>query len=154
MSNESTLPLTNLEERERVDELGEREYIEVLKNLIEIPKYLASLLVFLATATAAISRIAPVQSNGAGGVSVPVDPISLSDRVLFVIAMLLTVWVLFKGYSVVAHALHEMTRSGANSKDRRLERFSALRNGPYSQFVGLAMLPLGFWMVCLISMVW
>ncbi len=119
-----------------INDLHEKEYIEVLKNTLEVPKYLVSLIVFFATATAAISRLKS-------------SPALLLEKALFVAAMLLTFVAMLGGFRVVTHVLNEMTNPYDDPANTRSKRFTALRRGPYSEFVKWSLVPLLAWMVCL-----
>jgi len=123
-----------------LNDLDPKEYIEVLKNTLEVPKYLVSLTVFFATATGAISRL----KSG---------PVSTLEKWIFVLAMGLTFFAMLSGFRVVSHVLSEMTNPYNDDARPRTARFEDLRRGPYSQFVKWTLVPIVAWMLCLIAMV-
>lgn len=158
MKNDMTLPLPQNSIVVSVDHLDARNYIEVLKNYIEVPKYLAGFIVFLATATAAISRIGLVSSGDIGSGAGEQDGSTvgrLSDLqgVLIILAVVSTIISLYLGYRLVAHLLREMALVSDQIKEQRTDRFLALRRGPYSLFVKSALFPICFWFLSLLAII-
>lgn len=76
--------MTDPDKDQTFDALEAKEYIEVLKSTLEVPKYLVGLIDFFATATAAVSRL----KDG---------PIPQCGRALFIASMLLTFIVMVFG---------------------------------------------------------
>lgn len=119
--------------------LESKEYLEVLKNTLEVPKYIVGLLAFLATSTAAISRLR--------------DKVFGFEKAAFAIAMALTFVSILAGYRIVSHVLQEMTDPHDYPESTRDWRFAQFRSGPYSHFVKFSAMPLLAWMFCLCAMV-
>lgn len=114
-------------------DLHEKEYIEVLKNLLEVPKYLVSLIFFLTTITAAVARLKP--------------ELGALEKSFFVVGVGASLVAAILGYRLVAHILNEMPK--ATLKDERSVRYADLMRGPYSQFVKVALVPILAWIACL-----
>lgn len=120
-----------------LSKLGEKEYLEVLKNLLEVPKFLVSLIFFLTTVTAALARLK--------------HDLGSFERLLFSAGLVASLLAAMLGYRVVAHVLAEMAY-GTSAEDRP-GRFLTLRTGVYSSFVKMAMVPIVLWMLCLFTVI-